>query len=165
MGVSGCGKSALGARIAAHWGLSFIEGDEFHSPASIEKMRAGEPLTDADRADWLIRLADELARRPSGAVLSCSALKKSYRDCLRAGAAGLGFVYLELDEATSLARVQSRGSHFFPAALVANQFATLESPTREAGVLTLDAREPLDALVSEVVRTFSSTADEADQAD
>ncbi|MFX8215005.1 AAA family ATPase, partial [Acinetobacter baumannii] len=84
MGVAGCGKSTVAARAAQRLGLPLVEGDDFHSPASVAKMRAGEPLTDADRAGWLARLADELAARPAGAVLSCSALKRAYRDRLRA---------------------------------------------------------------------------------
>lgn len=140
MGVAGCGKSTLAARAAQRLGLPLVEGDDFHSPASVAKMRAGEPLTDADRAGWLARLADELAARPAGAVLSCSALKRAYRDRLRAASPGLRFAYLELSPALAHARVQARQAHFFPDALIESQFATLEPPLGEPGVLVLDAQ-------------------------
>ncbi|PTT87329.1 gluconokinase [Pelomonas sp. HMWF004] len=143
MGVAGCGKSAVATRAAAALGLPLIEGDDFHSPASVAKMSAGQPLTDADRAGWLARLAAELAARPAGAVLACSALKRSYRDGLRAAAPGLRFAFLQLDRDAALARVQRRAAHFFPAVLIDNQFATLELPLGEPGVLALDATRPL----------------------
>src|SRR5687768_11839404 len=82
MGVAGCGKSLVGTQLAAHLGLPLIEGDDFHPPGNIEKMRKGIPLTDGDRAQWLDRLAAELRRQPKGAVLTCSALKRAYRDTL-----------------------------------------------------------------------------------
>ncbi len=158
MGVAGCGKSAVGSRVAASLALPFIEGDAFHAPASVAKMQAGQPLTDADRAGWLARLADELAARPTGAVLSCSALKRAYRERLRAARPGLRFAYLALTPATALARVQSRGAHFFPAGLIASQFDTLEPPDSEPGVLTLDGSAPLDALVERIAAALAPQA-------
>jgi gluconokinase len=139
MGVSGCGKSRIAAEAAAQLGMPLIEGDEFHGPANRARMEQGTPLTDADRADWLDRLGAELARHPGGAVLTCSALRRAYRDRLRAASPGLRFAWLELDVASAQARVASRPGHFFPPALVANQFATLEPPVGEPGVLRLDA--------------------------
>ncbi len=151
MGVSGCGKSAVGKRIASALGLPLVEGDEFHPQPNIEKMRHGLPLDDQDRAGWLQRLAGELARFPSGAVLTCSALKRAYRDQLRAAAPNLRFVYLALSEQQALARVAGRDGHFYPPSLVASQFEALEDPSRESGVLALDATLPLDAVVREAV--------------
>jgi gluconokinase len=139
MGVAGCGKSSVAARAAQALGLPLIEGDAFHAPQSVAKMRAGQPLTDVDRAGWLDRLAAQLIAHPGGAVLACSALKRAYRDRLRAAAPGLGFVFLQLDRNTALARVGARPGHFFSAGLVDDQFATLEPPIGEAGVLVLDA--------------------------
>ena len=140
MGVSGCGKSSLGAALARELALPLIEGDDFHSPESVSKMRAGIALTDADRAGWLATLGRELVGHPEGAVLTCSALKRDYRDRLRAAVPGLRFVFLALTREESERRVASRaGAHMFPASLVANQFATLESPMGEPGVLELDA--------------------------
>lgn len=146
MGVAGCGKSAVATRAAAALGLPMIEGDDFHSAEAVAKMKAGQPLVDADREGWLSRLGAELAARPAGAVLACSALKRAYRDRLRAASPGLRFAFLQLTPEQALARVQGRPRHFFPAALIDSQFATLEPPLGEAGVLVLDATLPLDAL-------------------
>ena len=151
MGVSGCGKSSLGAALARECALPLIEGDDFHSAANVSKMRAGIPLTDADRAGWLATLGDELAGHREGAVLTCSALKRDYRERLRAAVPGLRFVFMALTREEAERRVAARaGAHMFPASLVANQFATLESPVGEAGVLAVDATAPLPALVAQV---------------
>ena len=157
MGVSGCGKSRVGAVIAERLGLPLVEGDEFHSEANRARMREGIPLTDAHRADWLGRLGAELGLRPRGAVLTCSALKASYRDRLRAAAPGLRFAWLDLDPASAEARVAQRPAHFFPAGLVATQFDALESPLDEPGVLRLDALLPPEALAERVVRWITGT--------
>ena len=146
MGVSGCGKSAVGRRLAAALGLPLVEGDDFHPRVNMEKMQQGVALTDADRAGWLAVLGEELSRRPAGAVLTCSALKRSYRDSLRAAAPGLRFVHLALGEHDALARVTQREGHFYPPSLVASQFATLEDPSGEAGVVSIDALLPLAAV-------------------
>ncbi len=143
MGVSGCGKSAVGRRIAEDLGLPFIEGDEFHPERNIDKMRRGLPLDDHDRGSWLERLARELQKFPSGAVLTCSALKRSYRNTLRAAAPDLCFVHLALSEEQALERVTARGGHFYPPSLVASQFEDLQDPLGEGGVLTIDATLPL----------------------
>ena len=139
MGVSGCGKSHVGAAIATRLGLPLVEGDDFHPAANRQRMRAGIALTDADRAGWLDALGDELGRHPGGAVLTCSALKRAYRDRLRAAAPGLRFAWLDLDRASAATRVAQRAAHFFPAGLVGTQFEALEQPVGEAGVLRLDA--------------------------
>ena len=151
MGVSGCGKSRVGALIAERLKLPLIEGDEFHSDANRALMRSGVPLTDADRAGWLDTLGAQLQSRPDGAVLTCSALKASYRDRLRAAAPGLRFAWLDLDAASAQARVGQRPSHFFPAGLVATQFEALEPPVDEPGVLRLDALESPELIAVRVV--------------
>jgi gluconokinase len=150
MGVAGCGKSSLGRGVAEQCALPLIEGDDFHSPESVSKMRAGNALTDEDRAGWLNALAAELARHSQGAVLTCSALKRSYRDRLRTSVPGLRFVFLDLDRATAHSRVSARAEHFFPASIVDSQFATLEPPTGEPGVLRVDAREDPKSLCAQV---------------
>lgn len=151
MGVSGCGKSSLGQALAADLGLPLIEGDDFHPEANIRKMRSGTPLTDADRAGWLARLGEELAARPGGAVLTCSALKRSYRELLRAAVPGLRFVFMQIGRDEAVARVQAREAvHIFPASLVDSQFQTLESPVGEAGVVTVQATAPLAESVAQV---------------
>ena len=157
MGVAGCGKSAVGERIAQGLGLPLIEGDEFHPASNIEKMRQGRPLDDQDRAGWLQRLGQEVTRHPGGAVLTCSALKRSYRDQLRSHVPGLRFAFLQLDEAAARERVPARfGEHQFPPALVANQFATLEPPHGEAAEMRLDATLPQGALKTQVLAWITS---------
>jgi gluconokinase len=153
MGVAGSGKSSLAAAIASHLGWARIEGDDFHSPANREKMRNGTALTDDDRSGWLASLCETLQTHNEGAVLTCSALKRSYRNKLRASSSQLGFVFLEISESTALERVTSRaGGHLFPPSLVASQFADLELPTGEPFVLTLKATLPLAALTEHSLR-------------
>lgn len=140
MGVAGCGKSHIGSALATSEGWPLIEGDDFHSAESRRKMSEGIPLTDADREGWLAQLGRMLAQSPAPVVLTCSALKRRYREQLRAASPGLRFVFLQITREESLSRVAARAStHFFPTALVDNQFATLESPVNEPHTLTLDA--------------------------
>jgi len=150
MGVAGCGKSSLGAALAGVEGLSLIEGDDHHSEASREKMRQGIALTDADREGWLSQLAGALQNRAGGHVLTCSALRRRYRAVLRAAAPGLRFVFLDITREEAAARVAARASHFFASSLVDSQFATLESPVGEHGVLRVDAANPLPELQAQV---------------
>lgn len=153
MGVAGCGKSSLGAALAQSLGVPLIEGDDFHSQSNREKMRHGVPLTDADRAGWLDTLAQQLGLHPAGLVLTCSALKRRYRDHLRAARPDLHFVFLDVTPTQAAQRVAGRGdSHFFSTSLVQSQFATLESPVGEPGVLALDASLALDELLDRVNR-------------
>jgi gluconokinase len=150
MGVAGCGKSTVGAAMAAAEQLPLVEGDDFHSAGNRAKMAGGVPLTDADRAQWLVTLGEQLAAHPAGVVLTCSALKRAYREQLRQAAPGLRFVFLEISRDAAQQRVAARGSHFFSASLVDSQFATLESPVGEPGVLRVDALESLDSLQARV---------------
>jgi len=153
MGVAGCGKSSLGLAIARAEGLPLIEGDDHHSAENKARMAAGTALTDSDRDGWLATLGELLSRHPDGAVLSCSALKRSYRERLRAASPGLRFVFLEISPAEAQLRVTARAdTHFFSSGLVASQFQTLEPPSGEPGVLTVDARLPIDALALQVQR-------------
>lgn len=149
MGVAGSGKSTLAAAVAQRLHRPWLEGDHFHSFSNRRKMAQGEPLTDADRASWLTSLCDELRRQP-GALLACSALKRSYRDQLRAASPGLHFAYLDIAKPAATQRVRTRGGHFFAASLMDSQFDTLEPPMSEAGVLRLDALLPLDVLQAQV---------------
>ncbi|MBY4633044.1 gluconokinase [Rhizobium croatiense] len=152
MGVSGCGKSSVGAGIAARNGVRFVEGDQLHPAANVEKMAQGIPLTDADRLPWLDRIGDEIKtaqKRPQGLVISCSALKRSYRDRLRQAAGGrLAFVFLEGSRDLLLSRMQARQGHFMPASLLDSQLQTLEPPTGEAGVVTVAIDRALDDMVA-----------------
>jgi gluconokinase len=153
MGVSGCGKSSVGQSLAHALGWTLHEGDAYHAEESIRKMQSGTPLTDEDRSGWLdtlARLLDSAIATPGpGVVLTCSALKRKYRDRLRdAGPSGtVGFVFLDLGYDTALQRVQGRSGHFFSPELVANQFATLERPEGEGAVLCVDATLPLTEIV------------------
>ena len=151
MGVSGCGKSHVGALIAAQLGLPLVEGDAFHSEANRQSMQSGQALTDEHRMDWLDELGAELALRPGGTVLTCSALKLAYRDRLRAAAPGLRFAWLDLDVQAASLRVAQRAAHFFPAVLVTTQFDALEPPLHEPGVLRVDALTAPDTIADHVV--------------
>ena len=151
MGVAGCGKSSLGAAVSRATGLELVEGDDHHSSVNRDKMTRGVPLTDADRDGWLTTLCAQLREQPNGIVLTCSALKKTYRARLRDAAPGLRFVFMEIQCEQALQRVASRGgAHFFSTTLVDNQFTTLEDPTGEPGVLKVDAIAPLRQLQTEV---------------
>lgn len=149
MGVSGSGKSTVGEILAQRHGWVFVEGDAFHSDQNHAKMRAGIPLTDEDRLSWLEALGQELARHAGlGVVLSCSALKRAYRQTLRAYVPDLMFIWLEVGREAAAQRVAGRGaSHFFPATLIDSQFAALEPPHDEAGLLHLDSERPLDDIL------------------
>jgi gluconokinase len=158
MGVAGCGKSSLAAAFARAEGLPLIEGDAFHSAESVDKMSRGIALTDADRAGWLDRLGAELQAHPHGVVLTCSALRRAYRERLRAASPGLRFAFLEIDRAAALARVNARATeHFFSGSLVDSQFATLESPLGEPGVLRLDAARPIAELQTQLSAWWRTT--------
>jgi carbohydrate kinase (thermoresistant glucokinase family) len=153
MGVSGCGKTAVGRAIAEALGWPFLDGDDFHPPANVEKMRAGTPLTDDDRWPWLDRLVDEArnaAGREGHAVLGCSALRQAYRDRL-ARAGDVRFVHLHGDRATIAARIAGRQHRYMPATLLDSQFATLEPP---ADALVVDVALPIDEQVAQVLDAF-----------
>ena len=141
----------MAAELALALGCDAVEGDDYHSPASQEKMRGGVALDDSDRETWLDRLGAALATRPGGVVGTCSALKRRYRERLRAQVPGLKWVFVEISQADAESRVGRRTSHLFPPSLVASQFAALESPMGEDGVLVVPAsgqlREQRDAVL------------------
>src|SRR5262245_65033 len=140
MGVAGCGKSSVAHAICLQSGAFAIEGDAFHPAENIRKMSAGIPLNDEDRAGWLDTLCDELRKALAAGqrpVLTCSALKQSYRDRLRSAVPGLGVVFLELTPTIATERVSHRPGHFMPATLIESQFATLEPPLNEPLTLHL----------------------------
>lgn len=152
MGVSGCGKTSVAEGLAAALGAGFLEGDQLHPQANIDKMSKGIPLTDADRWPWLDRIGAEL-RAVTGAgapiVASCSALKRAYRDRLRSEAGGdLSFVFLRGSRELLIGRMRERKGHFMPASLLDSQLATLEDPSGEEGVVTVDIDAPLDEIVA-----------------
>lgn len=143
MGVSGCGKTTVGEGIAEVTGWRFAEGDSYHPRANVDKMASGTPLTDEDRRPWLERLASWIGEQEAGgrsSVLSCSALKRSYRDLLRSGAPHVRFVHLHGDRAILEERLSTRAGHFFPARLLDTQLETLEplGPDEDGVVVGLD---------------------------
>jgi gluconokinase len=148
MGVAGCGKSSLAAALATSEGLPMIDGDSLHSAENLLKMNQGIALTDTDRASWLGKVAQVLTK--PNTIVTCSALKKSYREQLRAAQPRLPFVFLDITPSDALARVQARPGHFFSPTLIASQFATLESPVGEPDVLRINATDPLTDLVHQV---------------
>lgn len=153
MGVSGAGKTTVGRALARRLQWPFHEGDDFHPQVNVRKMAKDEPLTDADRRPWLERLRDLVAResaRGGDAVVTCSCLKRAYRDLVRDGA-DVRFVHLELDPEAAAVRVGGRLGHFFDASLVGSQFRDLEPPRR---ALTLDATRPVQELVAAVIEAF-----------
>ncbi|WP_411037043.1 gluconokinase [Shinella sp. BYT-45] len=152
MGVSGCGKTSVAEGLAAALPAAFIEGDSLHPAANVEKMSRGIPLTDADRWPWLDTigraLADRLAEGRS-VVVSCSALKKAYRDRLRHAAGGsLAFVFLKGSRELLMTRMAARKGHFMPVSLLDSQLATLEDPSGEPGVVTVDIDAPVERIVA-----------------
>ncbi|WP_246710287.1 gluconokinase [Martelella soudanensis] len=148
MGVSGSGKSSVARRLAERAGYDFIEGDGLHPAANVDKMSRGIPLEDDDRWPWLALIGTEIAsHRQEGVVITCSALKKAYRDRLREAAGGpLAFIFLEGSEALLSARMGHRAGHFMPLSLLKSQLATLERPDGEPGVVVVDIDHPLEAI-------------------
>lgn len=155
MGVAGCGKSSLAQAVSSHLGWTLIEGDAYHSAHSVAKMREGTPLTDDDRQGWLNALGLQLSAQPQ-AVMACSALRRSYRDLLRSFAPGLRFVHLDLNPEQAAARVRQRNDHYFHPQLVSSQFAALESPMGENGVLILNATHHRAALLAAATNWLQS---------
>jgi len=151
MGVAGSGKSTLAAELARKLAATLIEGDDHHLPQSQDKMRRGVALQDVDRDPWLGRLGDLLAAELGPAVLTCSALKRRYRERLRTAVPGLRTVYIEIPPAQAQARVIARPGHVFPPGLVTSQFDALEVPTGEPAMLKLPALQPLNAQVQAVL--------------
>jgi carbohydrate kinase (thermoresistant glucokinase family) len=151
MGVCGCGKSTVGHELARMIGAEFAEGDRWHPPANIEKMSKGVPLEDTDRWPWLEALAlaiDDWVAQGRKTVLTCSALRQSYRDILVGRRSGVALVYLRGDERLIAGRLADRKGHFMPPSLLPSQFAQLEEPV---DIPTVDIAPP-PAIVAETVR-------------
>lgn len=151
MGVSGCGKSSVGARLAARLGLNYRDGDDLHPPENVAKMRAGMPLTDADRWPWLDRVGQVLLA-DAPVIVGCSALKRVYRDRIRTAAGGpVTFVHLAGSQEVIAARMALRQGHYMPLSLLDSQFAALEPPAAEEAI-TVSIDQPLEAIVADILR-------------
>jgi gluconokinase len=158
MGVSGSGKSTVGARLAERLGWDLAEGDAFHPAANVAKMAAGQPLTDADREPWLAAVAawiDTELQAGRRGVITCSALKRSYRDRLRR--ADVRFVYLRVPRAELERRLSNRPGHFMPASLLASQLDALEPPGADETAVTVDAND-VEQSVDSIVAALRSSA-------
>lgn len=152
MGVSGCGKSTLGHALAHELGWRFVEGDDLHPPANIEKMASGIPLNDQDRAPFLRNVADAIATgREAGVVVACSALKRSYRDLIRSRAGAVVFVLPKVGKAQLTARMARRPGHFMPVCLLGSQFAALEMPEADEQAIITDGNAPVAAQVADIM--------------
>ena len=149
MGVSGSGKSTVGAALAQRLRVPYADADDFHPPANVEKMSSGEALDDDDRYPWLEAIGEWLATHPGGGVMSCSALKRKYRDQLREHCGEIEFLHLYGSTEALGKRQASRPGHFMPASLLESQFKTLEPlETDERGV-TIDVNQNIDAIVDD----------------
>lgn len=151
MGVSGSGKSVVGAALAQRLRVPFADADDFHPPANIEKMTSGQALNDVDRKPWLVAVGQWLAEHPDGAVMACSALKRSYRDQLRRCCPQTEFVYLGGDLNAIVKRQASRPGHFMPTSLLQSQFDTLEPLEADEVGVTVDVDQSIDAIVEAAV--------------
>jgi carbohydrate kinase (thermoresistant glucokinase family) len=154
MGVSGCGKSTVAELLAERLGWPFQEGDALHPEANVDKMSAGRPLTDEDRWPWLEQVADwveDRVRAEEDGIITCSALKRSYRDAIRRGGDAVVLVHLVGDRRTLEARMRVRRGHFMPASMLDSQLATLEDPEPDEPSIRVSIGQPPDRIVDEVV--------------
>lgn len=162
MGVSGSGKSTVGAQLAAELELEFIDGDALHPPEHVAKMAAGTPLDDDDRLPWLRLIGVELAGAPQpGLVIACSALKKSYRQLIGQIAPGTFFLHLDGPEHLLVARLGGRAGHFMPPALLASQLATLEPLSDDECGVRLGIKDPVTKVVQDAVRHVRAALESA----
>ncbi|MFK5980364.1 MAG: gluconokinase [Rhizobiaceae bacterium] len=159
MGVSGCGKSTIGSALGLDLNVPFLDGDHYHTPEAVEKMRGGQPLTDEDRWPWFVRLTKEMklaADQRGKAVTACSALKQAYRDYLteQAGEA-IAFIYLSGSMEIIAERQADRPGHYMPAGLLDSQFATLELPDDDENILSVSVDQPVETIVADTLAALS----------
>jgi carbohydrate kinase (thermoresistant glucokinase family) len=160
MGVSGSGKSTIGALIAGALGVPFVDGDSLHPQSNIEKMAGGKPLNDDDRWPWLATVGKTLAdagRQGTGMVIACSALRRDYREAILETAPGTTFVHLSGSREVLASRVEGRSNHFMPPALLDSQFATLEPLQADEPGIIVDIDKPVPAIVSDAVQRLAET--------
>jgi carbohydrate kinase (thermoresistant glucokinase family) len=167
MGVSGCGKSTVALELRRLLGWQFKEGDDLHPPANVEKMRAGHPLSDADRWPWLHRVAqwidDRLAAGEAG-IITCSNLKRAYRRITIGDRKGVILVYLQAEESVIAARVAQRRHRYMPAALLHSQFEALEEPAAEEHAVVVSVTSSLTDTVIDLLRKVAAAQADIDRA-
>ncbi|MET4638953.1 gluconokinase [Mycetocola sp. 2940] len=159
MGVSGSGKSTIGALIAGALGVPFVDGDSLHPQSNIEKMAGGQPLNDHDRWPWLATVGKTLAdagRQGTGMVIACSALRRAYRDAILTEAPDTRFVHLSGSREVLASRLEGRSDHFMPPALLDSQFATLEPLESDEPGIVVDIDQQVPAIVSEAVAAIQA---------
>lgn len=155
MGVSGSGKTALATLLAERLGWQFEEGDALHPQSNIEKMQSGHPLSDEDRWPWLEKIADWVDRRLAAGengLITCSALKRSYRDVINRSGSGVLFVYLSAKEEVIREHMAARRGHFMPPSLLDSQFADLEEPTSDEPTIRVDDDREPDVIAEDLIR-------------
>ncbi len=161
MGVSGCGKSTLAQALANALAVDFIEGDDLHPAANVQRMRAGIALTDADREHWLATIGARLGAAHAqgrGVVVACSALKRRYRDQLRRHAPALRLVHLHGDASLLAERMNLRSGHYMPPSLLPSQLETLELPTPDEDAVALDIRMPPARQIEQALNALGAAA-------
>lgn len=155
MGVSGCGKSTIGSALGLDLNVPFLDGDHYHTPEAVEKMRGGQPLTDEDRWPWFARLTKEMklaADQRGKSITACSALKRAYRDYLTEQAGEpIAFIHLSGSKKVIAERQADRPGHYMPAGLLDSQFATLELPDADENVLSVSVDQPVETIVSDTL--------------
>jgi carbohydrate kinase (thermoresistant glucokinase family) len=157
MGVSGCGKTTVAAILASRLGWPFEEGDSLHPQANIEKMAAGHSLTDVDRWPWLAKVADWIDKRldaGENGLITCSALKRSYRDLINRRGSGLMFVFLAGSKETIAARLAARHGHFMRASLLDSQFADLDEPAADEPAIRVEIGPPAAEIAEQIIEDF-----------
>jgi len=158
MGITGCGKSTVGELLARKLSVDFVEGDDYHSRENVERMKSGTPLTDDDRADWLGALANRIRVAKdagAGVVLTCSALKRSYRDVLRAAVPELRFIFLKGSRTLIAERLAARRGHFMPSSLIDSQLSTLEEPRSDEHAWLYEIEWSPEDIVTDIVARAS----------
>ena len=161
MGVCGSGKSSVGLKVAQALGAKFIDGDDLHPRANIQKMAGGNPLNDEDRAPWLERIRDaaySLEQKNEVGIIVCSALKRCYRDQIREGNQAVKFLFLDGGYDLILTRMKARHGHFMRESMLQSQFDTLERPDGEVGVHRIDIDGSLDQVIARAVHALEETA-------
>lgn len=160
MGVCGSGKTEIGRRLASRLNCDFLDGDDFHPPENVAKMRAGTPLADTDRWPWLDHVAAEIGSRLEtgrGAVVACSALARRYRDRLGLARPGVVLVHLDGDRDLLAARLAARQGHFMPPGLLDSQLATLERPAADERAITIDVAASPDLIAERIAAVIANT--------